>query len=150
MTNITISIRTHSLVLTKSFAAKAAIFGTDEYKMLQEARRDYPGYKVTVGKTKEAKNIYAGLDYAYMEKYIAAHDKDSSIMAEYQMLRGESEEAKAINAGSASFLEIRSWFLKTFPAIEAFYTKRAALLGKAAAKPETKAADSNAAESTAA
>jgi len=132
MTTITVSARTHSLVLTKSFAAKAAIFGSDEYKMLQEARRDYPGYKVTVGKTKEAKNIYAGLDYAYMEKYIAAHDKDGSIMAEYQMLRGESEEAKAINARSASFLEIRSWFLKTFPAIEEFYTKRAALLGKAA------------------
>ena len=133
MTTITVSARTHSLVLPKSFAAKAAIFGTDEYKMLQEARRDYPGYKVTVGKTKEAKNIYAGLDYAYMEKYIAAHDKDGSIMAEYQMLRGESEEAKAINARSASFLEIRSWFLKTFPAIEEFYTKRAALLTKAAA-----------------
>ena len=134
MTTITVSARTHSLVLTKSFAAKAVIFGTDEYKMLQEARRDYPGYKVTVGKTKEAKNIYAGLDYAYMEKYIAAHDdEEKTIMAEYQMLRGESEEAKAINAGSASFLEIRAWFLKTFPAIEAFYTKRAALLAKTAA-----------------
>ena len=136
MTTITVSARTHSLVLTKSFAAKAAIFGSDEYKMLQEARRDYPGYKVTVGKAKnkEQKNIYAGLDYAYMEKYIAAHDNaEKSIMAEYQMLRGESEEAKAINARSASFLEIRSWFLKTFPAIEAFYTKRAALLTKTAA-----------------
>ena len=52
MTTITVSARTHSLVLTKSFAAKAAIFGSDEYKMLQEARRDYPGYKVTVGKSK--------------------------------------------------------------------------------------------------
>lgn len=132
MTSINISSRTHSLVLTKSFAAKAAIFGTDEYKMLQEARRDYPGYKVTVSKTKEAKNIYAGLDYDYMEKYIAAHDEEKTIMAEYQMLRGESEEAKAINASSASFLEIRSWFLRTYPAIEEFYTKRAALLGKAA------------------
>ena len=134
MTNITISARTHSLVLTKSFAAKAAIFGTDEYKMLQEARRDYPGYKVTVGKTKEAKNIYAGLDYAYMEKYIAAHDdEEKTIMAEYQMLRGKSKDALEIQAGSASFLEIRSWFLKTFPSIEAFYTRRAALLGKTAA-----------------
>ena len=76
MTTITVAARTHSLVLTKAFAVKAAIFGTDEYKMLQEARRDYPGYKVTVGKTKEAKNIYAGLDYAYMEKYIAAHDDE--------------------------------------------------------------------------
>ena len=69
-----------------------------------------------------------------MEKYIEAHDDaEKSIMAEYQMLRGESEEAKVIHARSASFLEIRAWFLKTFPAIEAFYTKRAALLGKSAA-----------------
>ncbi len=136
MTTITISARTHSLVLTKSFASKAAIFGSDEYKMLQEARRDYPGYKVTVGKskTKEQKNVYAGLDYTYMEKYIAAHDDDEkSIMAEYLDLRGLSDEAKELQAGSASFLEIRAWFLKTFPAIEAFYTKRAKLLEKAAA-----------------
>lgn len=132
---ITVSARTHSLVLTKAFAAKAAIFGSDEYKMLQEARRDYPGYKVTVGKskTKEQKNAFAGLDYNYMEKYIAAHDdEDKSIMNEYLDLRGLSEEAKSIQAGSASFLEIRAWFLKKFPAIEEFYTKRAALLGKAA------------------
>ena len=134
MTTITVSARTHSLVLTKSFAAKAAIFGPDEYKKLQEARRDYPGYKVTVGKTKEAKNIYAGLDYDYMEKYIKAHDDDKqSIMNEYLMLRGKSKDALEIQAGSASFLEIRAWFLKTFPSIEAFYTKRAALLTKTAA-----------------
>ena len=103
MTTITVSARTHSLVLTKSFAAKATIFGSDEYKMLQEARRDYPGYKVTVGKTKEAKNIYAGLDYDYMEKYIKAHDDDKqSIMNEYLMLRGKSDDALEIQAGSAS------------------------------------------------
>ena len=103
MTTITVSARTHSLVLTKSFASKAAIFGSDEYKMLQEARRDYPGYKVTVGKTKEAKNIYAGLDYDYMEKYIKAHDDDKqSIINEYLMLRGKSDDALEIPAGSAS------------------------------------------------
>ena len=134
-TNLMISTRSHSLVLTKTFAAKAAIFGSDEYKMLQEARRDYPDYKVTVGKTKnkEQKNVFTGLDYDYMEKYIKAHDDDKqSIMNEYLMLRGKSDDALEIQAGSASFLEIRSWFLKTFSAIEAFYTKRAALLGKAA------------------
>ena len=103
MTTITVSARTHSLVLTKSFAAKATIFGSDEYKMLQEARRAYPGYKVTVGKPKEAKNIYAGLDYDYMEKYIKAHDDDKqSIINEYLMLRGKSDDALEIQAGSAS------------------------------------------------
>ena len=154
MTKMKINEAARTIEMTKMFYRAACQFGTTEYKMLQEARRDYPGYKVTVGKTKEAKNIYAGLDYAYMEKYIAAHDDDEkTIMAEYLDLRGLSDEAKELQAGSASFLEIRSWFLKTFPAIEEFYTKRAALLGKAAAKPETKTSDksdSNAAESTAA
>ena len=153
MTTITVAARTHSLVLTKSFAAKAAIFGTDEYKMLQEARRDYPDYKVTVGKTKnkEQKNAFAGLDYDYMEKYIKTHDDaEKSIMAEYLDLRGLSDEAKELQAGSASFLEIRAWFLKTFPAIEEFYTKRASLLAKTVAKPETKTTDSNATATVAA
>ena len=135
MTNITISARTRSLNLTKTFAAKAAIFGTDEYKMLQEARRDYPGYKVSVvkskaGKTDKEQDIFKGLNYDYMEKYIEAHDDDGSIMAEYLDLRGKSAEAKELQAGSASYLEIRSWFLKTFPAIEAFYAKRAKILAK--------------------
>ena len=129
MTNITISTRTHSLVLTKSFAAKAAIFGSDEYKMLQEARRDYPGYKVTVGKTKEAKNIYAGLDYDYMEKYIKTHDDDKlSIMNEYLMLRGKTEDAAEALAESFSYKEMRDWFLKKFPAIANFHEARAKLV----------------------
>ena len=149
MITIKVCERTHSLKVTKAFSTKAAIFGSDEYKMLQEARRDYPGYKVVVTKTKEQKNIFAGLDYDYMEKYIEAHDNaKKSIMAEYMMLRGKSEEAKAVQARSASFLEIRSWFLKTYPAIEAFYTKRAALLTKAAAKPEAKAVEATEANAT--
>ena len=105
MAPISISVRSRSLVLSKSFATKASIFGTDEYKMLQEARRDYPGYKVTVGKTKnkEQKNAFAGLDYDYMEKYIKAHDDDKqSIINEYLMLRGKSDDALEIQAGSAS------------------------------------------------
>ena len=66
-----------------------------------------------------------------MEKYIESHDdEEKSIMAEYLDLRGKSAEAKELQAGSASFLEIRSWFLNTFPAIEAFYAKRAKILAK--------------------
>lgn len=139
MTNITISARTRSLNLTKTFAAKAAIFGTDEYKMLQEAHRDYPGYKVNVVKSrkddkkKENLDAFKGLTYDYMEKYIKAHDDDGSHMADFQILRGKSEDAVEALADSASYKEIRDWFLATYPAIKQFYTKRAALLNKATA-----------------
>ena len=135
-TNITMNHKNRTIELTKKFAADSSHFGTDEYKMLQEARRDYPGYKVNVvkskaGKTDKEQDIFKGLNYDYMEKYIEAHDdEEKSIMAEYLDLRGKSAEAKELQAGSASYLEIRSWFLKTFPAIEAFYAKRAKILAK--------------------
>ena len=141
MTNITISTRTHSLVLTKSFAAKAAIFGTDEYKMLQEARRDYPGYKVTVGKTKnkEQKNIYAGLDCDYMEKYIKAHDKseDKAVLKEFYSLRGCDEEGKKIDfAPVAPYGTLKQWFLTYYPEVAKMNDTVAEILKKAQAKRE--------------
>jgi len=137
MAKITVNYKNHTLELSRKFADAAAKYGTEEYKELQEVRRDYPGYKVNVVKSrkddkkKEDKDVFKGLTYDYMEKYIEAHDdEEKSIMAEYLDLRGKSDEAKRLQAGSASFLEIRSWFLNTFPAIEAFYAKRAKILAK--------------------
>ena len=49
MKNINININTENATIeltSKKFATAAAKFGTDAYKMLQEARSDYPTYKV--------------------------------------------------------------------------------------------------------
>ena len=124
MTTITVSARTHSLVLTKSFASKASIFGSDEYKMLQEARRDYPGYKVTVGKSKnkEQKNAFTGLDYKYMREYIQKHDDEQhSKMEKFKTLIAQDkkdgkEDTEHLEA--AGYLDVRAWFLATFPEIK--------------------------------
>ena len=119
MTTITVSARTHSLVLTKSFAAKAAIFGTDEYKMLQEARRDYPGYKVSVmkskaGKTDKEQDIFKGLNYDYMEKYIEAHDDEEKSIYDEKKLISEC------HSKGFRYPVIKSWFLERFPEIKTF------------------------------
>ena len=118
--------------MSKKFAKAAAKFGSDEYKLLQEARRDYPDFKtVTVThKASVGQDIYKGLTYAYMEKYIKAHDdEEKSIMAEYKMLRGLSDEAQDALAESCSYIDVKTWFLKKFPAIAEFHKKRAELLG---------------------
>ena len=138
MTKITVNYKTHTLELSRKFADAAAKYGTEEYKELQEVRRDYPGYKVNVVKTKATKtdkeqDIFKGLNYDYMEKYIKAHDDDGSHMADFLILRGTSEDAVEALADSATYKEIRDWFLATYPAIKQFYTKRASLLAKAAA-----------------
>ena len=128
---MTINFRSHSIEMTKKFAKAAARFGSDEYKQLQEARRDYPNFKVATvtRKATTQKETYKGLTYSYMESYIKAHDDESkSIMAEFEMLRGLSQEAQEALAEPCSYIEMKDWFLKKFPAIAEFHKKREALL----------------------
>ena len=41
-TGLTINAAANTIEMTKEFARKAKYFGTDEYKLLQDARKDYP------------------------------------------------------------------------------------------------------------
>ena len=129
-----INMKKNTIELTKKEAAAAAKFGTREYKALQEARKDYPGFKVVTitRKSTAKKESYKGLTYGYMETYIQKHDdEENSIMAEYMMLRGLSEEAEEALAESFTYQEMKEWFLKKFPAIAEFHKKREALLAAA-------------------
>lgn len=119
-----------AIEMTKKFAAAARKFGTQEYKDLQEVRKDYPTYKVVIvtRTTTVKKDNFKGLTYEYMEKYISSHDEDGKIMAEYQDLRGLSERAKEALAEPCSYLEMRAWFLNTYPAIAKFHEDREKLL----------------------
>ena len=44
MTAIEILSSSHEIIMSSAFEKKARKFGSPEYKMLQEARRDNPGY----------------------------------------------------------------------------------------------------------
>ncbi len=117
--------------MTAKFAKAAAKFGSDEYKQLQEARRDYPNFRVVTVSRKATtqKESYKGLTYSYMENYIKTHDDEKkSIMAEYEDLRGLSQEAQEALAEPCSYIEMKDWFLKKFPAIAEFHMKREMLL----------------------
>lgn len=131
---MTINMKKNAIEMTKKFAKAAAKFGSPEYKQLQEARRDNPGFKVVTitRKSTAKKESYKGLTYGYMETYIQKHDDEKqSIMAEYKMLRGLTEEAEEVLAESFSYQEMKDWFLKKFPAIAEFHKKREALLAAA-------------------
>ena len=137
MKTITISYTTNTIDITKKFAEAAGKFGSDEYKELQQARRDNPGFTINViaAKKKTTKNNFAGLTFKYMESYIEAHDnKEKTIMAEYLELRGKSNEAMEIGAESASIFEIKKWFLNQFSEIKEFYEKRERILTRSTPK----------------
>lgn len=140
MNNLNVNMKNRTIEMTKKFAAASSKFGTEEYKILQEVRRDYPSYKVVTITRKASKSdssAFKGLTYEYMEKYIAGHDdEEKSIMLEYMMLRGESEEAEDAFAESASYQEIKDWFLDTFPAIAEFHKKREKMIKATRQKKE--------------
>ena len=130
---MTINYISMTIEMTKAESKAASKFGTDAYKDLIAAMQQFPNYKIQVATRAATKKScdYKGLTYDYMEKYIKAHDKDQSIMKEYQMLRGLSDEAQEALADSCSYQEIKNWFLDKFSEIAQFHERRQKLLGTA-------------------
>lgn len=132
MKNLTVRPASRSIEVSKSFNTRASQYGTDEYKALQEVRRDYPGFKVVEVTTRKApKSSFKGLTYDYMENYILSHDDEkNSTMNEYMGLRAMTTEAEEACAEACSYQEIKTWFLNQYPAIADFHKKREAILNK--------------------
>ena len=113
-----------TIELSKSFDKAASRFGTREYEALQQVRKDYPNFTIEVKSVRTKADHFKGLTYDFMEKYIASHDDADERMATFNDLRAKSEEAQAFGYGSLSYGEIKAWFFKNYPEIEAFQRRR--------------------------
>ena len=119
-----INMYEHTIVLTKKEMTAASRYGSDAYKELQNARRDYPGYEVVIvtRTVKTQRETYKGLTYAYMERYIQAHDDEQkTIWTEYKIYRGEPLDPKDEIPVPYTYREMREWFLSKYEAIAKFY-----------------------------
>ncbi len=135
-TNLKINAKNRTIEMSNTFAKTASIFGSDEYKDLQEVRRDYPNYRVVTVKQKGAgKADFANLSYDFMDKYIADHDECGELMKEYRALRGLD-----VNGVSEDYQTIKDWFLNTFPEFEKARSERQALLEKIKKEKEARLA----------
>lgn len=131
---MTINYTSMTIEMTKAESKAAGKVGTEAFKEMLSLMQQFPNYKILVVTRAATKKTcdYKGLTYDYMEKYIKAHDDESkSIMNEYKMLRGITDEAKDALADSCSYQEIKAWFLAKFPAIAKFHEMRQNLLAAA-------------------
>ena len=137
MTTIAVNPKNHTIELSKAYSKLAYFPGTDEYKQLQEARRDYPSYRVVTVKQKGAavKADFANLSFDFMDKYIASHDEKGDLMPVYRTLRGLDENGVAVD-----YQTIKDWFLNTFPEFEQFRADRLALVEKIKREKEARLA----------
>ncbi len=110
-----------TIVMDRTFAAKANDTRSDEYSHLQGVRKDYPDYRVITRQIKRNPNkkTYSGLTYEYMENYILSHGTDEKVqeaLSEYRNLR---EIARCHGKGQG-YPVIKRWFLEKYDEIEAF------------------------------
>ncbi|MBR6569686.1 MAG: hypothetical protein IKK75_04470, partial [Clostridia bacterium] len=62
----------NKIIVTKKFAKAAGVLNSPEYKILQQARMENPGFPVVLRDIRKAekKNTYRNLSFANMEMYI--------------------------------------------------------------------------------
>ena len=73
MTEIRINEAKRVIEVTKGFYKEASKFGTEEYKMLKEARNDFATFKVVTRSAGKNRDGFKGLTFDYMEKYVKEH-----------------------------------------------------------------------------
>lgn len=113
---VKIDYANRQIVMDRTFAKNSKIVGSEEYNLLQTARRDYEGFCVTTRtiKSNGNKECYHGLTYGYMERYILSHENAEERMKEYKELRLISE------CHSKRYPVIKKWFLAQYPEIVQF------------------------------
>ena len=96
--------------VTKAFAKKAIIFGTPEYKLWREYKKDYPEAEmVTKTKASKAKAISTrNLSYANMEIFISEQDNATELLAEFRKVKRTSF------IQTSPYHSVLAWFLEKF------------------------------------
>jgi len=117
--NIKINLETKEIIVAKGFYKKASVYGSPEYYVLQNCRKDYPDFTSTVRSIKKAegKETYKGLSYEYMENYIKSHANADKNMAEYKELILLSKCHKI------RYAVIKNWFLDAYPEVKQYGVK---------------------------
>lgn len=133
MTNaLVINDKNGTIEMTKKFAAAAKFFGSQEYKKLQKARSHYPNYYVKVRSAARKADHFKGLTFNYMENYIKKHNME--LLSDFYTLCGKTEEGEEQEfAATATYGEIKKWFLKQFPELNIKRKSIDEILGKTAA-----------------
>lgn len=111
--------------MSKNEAKAAGKLGSVEFKMLKQYRSEYPGFEIYIKPATRRKTEFKGLDYKYMRAYIqkCMREDKAAIMEKFNTLTAQDKKDGKENTEhleAASYLDVRNWFLSTFPEIEQY------------------------------
>lgn len=111
MKPITLNFENKEIVMSKSFATRAANIGSCEYRVLVEAKREFPDYVICIKSAPihRAPSAASRLTYLDMEEYILSNaDED-----ERRVLLEEFDTMKKFG-----YFNAKKWFMERFPEIK--------------------------------
>ena len=108
--------------MTKTEAKEAGKLNSDAFNTLRQLMEMYPGYEIQIKAPAKRKNEFGKLDYKYMRAYILKHDdeKHSKMETFKTLIAQDKKDGKegAEHLEAAGYLDVREWFLSTFPEIK--------------------------------
>ena len=103
--------------VTKAFAKKAVIFGTEEYKLWKAYRQDFPEAQMvtkTIKKKANKKVETRNMKYTNMAAYIRTFDDAEILMAEFERTVQQSK----VQANPYRF--VLAWFQQKFAGYDSY------------------------------
>ena len=120
----TINFFEKTIIGTKASFNKAGKGCGPEYEELTAKMAAHPDFKLVVkeqkAKTTKAKKTYEGMDYKFMEAYIATFE-DATMVKEYEAVKEMAE-----NCGTKAYPLTKKWFLNKFSDMEGGFDMEAA------------------------
>ena len=119
------NLMTKKIEMTKTESKNAGKIGTAEYNTLMQLMQSFPTFTIEIKAPAKRKSEFKGLDYKFMKNYILKCNKDNKaeILAEFNTLTAQAKKNGEENSEymeAASYLDVKKWFLATFPEIAQF------------------------------
>jgi len=107
---VKVNVATGEITMTNATAKRAAVIGSDEYKQLLQATKDFPNFKVKVLTTKAKENRDKGLTIELMEKLIKGMTNNSQAA-----IAGFEEVKETFRGTNFHFSRLKAYFLAKYP-----------------------------------
>lgn len=134
-----INFEARTIEMTKAEAKEAGRFNSEKYIELKEIRSEFPTFRIITKNAPKKKDTYKGLTYTYMAQYIETHTKSGDIRrTEFAQMSGYVNGVKIAFAETATYGEVKAWFLLRFPEIEEYNNTVETLRKKIKAENEAK------------
>ena len=113
--------RNRQLVMDRTFAKNVQNTNSEEYRHLQQVRKDYPTFAVVARQIKKNPNkeCYKGLTYEYMTEYIMKYEPAETrkaVLVEFEDMIFISK----CHSQAKRYPAIKNWFLDKYPEVKKF------------------------------